>query len=133
MDIALLCIDRQEKKAWFSGAARPLYYSIDGKFEMIRGDRFSIAGEKQLNSEPYSQHEILLGENSLFYLSSDGYADQFGEATGKKFLTKRFQELLGSVAFSPMSTQQMQIEKAFADWKGRLEQVDDVLVIGVKE
>lgn len=131
MDIALLCIDKQKSKAWFSGAARPLYYSVNGKFDSIRGDRFSIAGEKQEGTDPYAQHEIALEGDVKFYLSSDGYADQFGEASGKKFLSKRFQELLASVSALPMEEQKTKVENAFSEWKGKLEQVDDVLVIGV--
>lgn len=132
MDIGLLCIDRAANKAFFSGAARPLYYSTNGEVKTIRGDRYSIAGEKKAGDAVYVGHEIPLAGRTVFWLCSDGYADQFGEASGKKFMTKRFQELLSSVAQDTMEVQKMKIEEAFLSWKGTLGQVDDVLVAGVE-
>lgn len=133
MDIGLLCIDQAAGKAWFAGAGRPLYYSPEpGTIELIRGERNSIAGEKTIGSEPFTQTEIPLKPGAAFYLSSDGYADQFGEASRKKFLAKRFQEFIASVSALPMNTQREKIDANFENWKGKLEQVDDVLVIGVR-
>jgi serine phosphatase RsbU (regulator of sigma subunit)/tetratricopeptide (TPR) repeat protein len=132
MDIALLCIDKKNKKALFAGASRPLYYSDANGFHLQKGDRYSVAGEKKNTDPPFSECEIPLEGFVNFYLSSDGYADQFGEGTGKKFLSKRFQDLLASVCTLPMEEQCRKIEMEFNSWKGNLEQVDDVLVIGVR-
>jgi serine phosphatase RsbU (regulator of sigma subunit) len=74
--------------------------------------------------------DILAGD--LFYLFSDGFADQFGELTNKKFKLKYFKKLLESVAGLPMNDQREQLEKAFFEWKGSVPQVDDVLVFGFK-
>jgi serine phosphatase RsbU (regulator of sigma subunit) len=131
MDIGLLCIDEQEKKAWFAGAARPLHY-FDGTIHHVRGDRYSIAGEKKNTDEPFAVHEIPLKSGMCFYLSSDGFADQFGEVSGKKFMTKRYQELLETIGPLHMHAQREKIDEAFTAWKGKLEQVDDILVIGIK-
>lgn len=132
MDIALLCIDATSKKAIFSGAGRPLYFIDKTGFHLIKGDRYSIAGEKKEGDAPFSETEISITDKTTFYLSSDGYVDQFGETTGKKYLSKNFHELLANVSSLPMNEQEERIEKEFLGWKGSLEQVDDVLVVGVK-
>jgi serine phosphatase RsbU (regulator of sigma subunit) len=132
MDIALLCIDKNAGKAIFAGAGRPLYYVNANGFYFFKGDRYSIAGEKKESDAPFTEQEISLSAQTTFYLSSDGFVDQFGEKTGKKFLSKRFQELLQSVAALPMKEQQERIQKEFDAWKGNLEQVDDILVMGIK-
>ncbi len=132
MDIGLLCIDATSKKAFFSGAGRPLYYTDNAGFHLIKGDRYSVAGEKKEGDAPFSEFEISITDKTTFYLSSDGYVDQFGEATGKKFLSKKFHELLAIVSSLPMNEQAERIEKEFLNWKGSLEQVDDVMVLGVR-
>ncbi len=132
MDIALLCIDKNSNKAIFSGAGRPLFYTNKNGFNLLKGDRYSIAGEKKENDAPFTEQEISLSGSVTFYMSSDGFVDQFGEKTGKKFLSKRFQELLQSISHLPMKEQQVRIENEFTSWKGKLEQVDDVLVMGIR-
>jgi tetratricopeptide (TPR) repeat protein len=132
MDIAILCINKKENKAVFAGASRPVYYSDKNGFNYFRGDRYSIAGEKKETDPPFTQQEIILKSETNFYLTSDGFADQFGEASGKKYLSKRFQELLQSVSSLPMEEQKKKIEADFNAWKGKLDQVDDVLVLGVR-
>jgi serine phosphatase RsbU (regulator of sigma subunit) len=131
MDMGLVCIDAENKKIIFASAGRPLYYNTTGKADVIKANRYSIAGEKKAD-EKFSETEIPLEKGMAFYLSSDGYADQFGEATGKKFLSKRFQELLSEISSLPMKEQGMKVEEAFVNWKGKVEQVDDVMVIGVR-
>ncbi len=132
MDIGLLCIDRASGKALFSGAGRPMYYADNTGLHFIKGDRYSVAGEKKENDAPFSEQEVTLAPGMTFYLASDGFVDQFGENTGKKYLSKRFQELLASISALPMDVQAGRIEKEFVLWKGKLEQVDDVLVLGVR-
>jgi serine phosphatase RsbU (regulator of sigma subunit)/lipopolysaccharide biosynthesis regulator YciM len=132
MDIALLCIDKNAGTAIFAGASRPLYYANANGFYFFKGDRYSIAGEKKESDAPFTEQEISLSGAVTLYLSSDGFVDQFGEKTGKKFLSKRFQELLQSITALPMKEQQARIEKEFESWKGNIEQVDDILVMGIK-
>ncbi|HET6991969.1 MAG TPA: SpoIIE family protein phosphatase, partial [Bacteroidia bacterium] len=80
----------------------------------------------------FSVKKIKLEPSQTFYLTTDGFVDQFGESSNKKFLTKRFHELLESFRGVPMQEQQRKIAEAFSDWKGKLEQVDDVLVLGFR-
>jgi tetratricopeptide (TPR) repeat protein len=132
MDIALLCLDKNSNQAIFAGAGRPLYYADKNGFNYFKGDRYSVAGEKKESDPPFSEQTISLSGAMNFYLSSDGFVDQFGEKTGKKFLSKRFQELLQNISQLPMNEQQERIEKEFDSWKGGLEQVDDILVMGIR-
>jgi serine phosphatase RsbU (regulator of sigma subunit) len=81
---------------------------------------------------PFRNHEFALEEEDIIYLFSDGFADQFGGPEGKKFMYRRFRHLLLSVFDQPMSVQRHIIEKSLNEWKGGLEQVDDILVLGVK-
>jgi serine phosphatase RsbU (regulator of sigma subunit) len=132
MDVALICFDREAGKVIFSGAGRPLYYRDSRGFHFLKGDRFSVAGEKKDGDAPFTDQEIPLEPGMSFYLSSDGYVDQFGEHSGKKFLSKRFSELLAEISTLPMPQQSARLEQAFMNWKGNLEQIDDILVVGVK-
>ena len=132
MDIALLCIDKASGKASFAGAGRPLYHHDGNGLHIVKGNRYSVAAEKSSADAPFTEVEIALSSGTTCYMSSDGYADQFGEATGKKFLSKNFHELLSKVSFLPVKEQAKRIDEEFMKWKGNLEQVDDVLVLGIR-
>lgn len=133
MDIALLCFDRDKKELLFSGAGRPLFVADENGVQLIKGDRFSVGGEKAYDDDTaYTVHRIAMKPGTTFYLTTDGFTDQFGEKTGKKFLIKRFGELLESTHRRPMNEQQDIILRSFEEWKGRQEQIDDVLVMGIK-
>ncbi len=132
MDIALLCIDKNSGKASYAGAGRPLYLYDATGLHIVKGNRFSVAAEKSSEDAPFTETEIPLAPGMTFYMSSDGYADQFGEATGKKFLSKNFTDLLSKVSLLPVKEQSKRIDDEFLKWKGNLEQVDDVLVLGIK-
>ncbi len=84
------------------------------------------------NPQPFTNHEIALNTGDLIYTFTDGYADQFGGPKGKKFKYSQFKSLLLSVAPLPMAEQQQQLHNTLVNWKGALEQLDDVCVIGVK-
>lgn len=132
MDVGLLSINKKTGKAFFSGASRPLYYSNEEGMHFVRGDRYSIAGEKKETDDPFSQLEIQLSPKTKFYLTSDGFVDQFGEISGKKYLSKRFSDLLKSISDLPMKEQQNKLDQEFVSWKGKLEQVDDVMILGIQ-
>lgn len=131
MDLALLKIDLPNGNAQFTGAVRPLYIISKNGFEVVKGDRFSIGGIKTME-ESYSSVEIELTSGKSFYMFSDGFADQFGQKNGKKFMVKKLQNLLMEVHQYPMSEQSQKVSEIFNDWKGTLEQTDDVLLLGIK-
>ncbi len=84
------------------------------------------------NPEPFTQHTIKLQKGDTIYMFTDGFADQFGGKKGKKLMYKPFKNLLLSIQDKTMNEQKAMLEQYFEDWKGNLEQVDDVCVIGVR-
>ena len=132
MDMALLCIDKSTNTFSFSGAVRPLYYIDDEGIKTIKGGYYSIGGIKSLTEEPFETYSVKPKGKASFYLFSDGFADQFGGPKGKKFKTKKFQELLVALQDKKMEDQQVHMEFVFHEWMGTFEQVDDVCVIGIR-
>jgi serine phosphatase RsbU (regulator of sigma subunit) len=130
MDISLLCIDNKNKKINWSGANNPIWYVQENKFYEIKADKQPIG--KTEHEKPFTTHEIEWKEGNTFYLFTDGFADQFGGPKGKKFKYKQMEELLMSEHQSTLSRQVSVFEKKFSEWKGNLEQVDDVCVIALK-
>ena len=132
MDVAIVSIDKQKREVQFSGAVRPLYYFVNGNFNEVKGERYSIAGVKEIGSAPYASTTISVTEPTTFYLFSDGFADQFGGKDGKKLMSKHFRELLSSIQNKSMSEQKTFLDNFIEDWKSGREQMDDVMVIGIK-
>ncbi|OFX84374.1 MAG: hypothetical protein A2W99_01250 [Bacteroidetes bacterium GWF2_33_16] len=132
MDIALCVIDREKREMEYAGAFRPMYFIRDNKIEEIRGDRFSVGLLEESDGIEITKTIIKLEENDIFYLFSDGYADQFGGPEGKKFKYRRFRHLLLTIHKLPLDQQKLILERSFDEWIGDFEQVDDVLIVGVK-
>lgn len=130
MDISLLCIDSKNKNIFWSGANNPLWYIQDAELKEIKPDKQPIG--KTDNPKPFTTHQIEYRENSTFYLFTDGLADQFGGPHGKKFKYKQLSDLLVKNNEQPQRKQAEIINKSFLEWKGELEQVDDICVIGIK-
>lgn len=131
MDISICSIDYETLELKYAGANNPLYIIRDNEFIIIKADKFAI-GSFEPDSKKYHQHTVQLQKNDIIYLFSDGYADQFGGDRGKKFLYNRFREHLLAVHNKPMPEQHAYLEKTMYDWQGTFEQVDDILVIGVR-
>lgn len=131
MDIALIKINKAENNLQFSGAVRPFYYFENNTLYLVKGDRYSIGGIKD-EVTPFISHSFKLNSLQSFYLFSDGFADQFGGNSGKKFMLKNFQNLLVSIQELSIEEQENDINNAFMEWKGQFEQVDDILVMGFK-
>jgi serine phosphatase RsbU (regulator of sigma subunit) len=131
MDMVLCCIDKKNKKLSFAGANNPIYVIRDGVLKEYKGNKQPI-GVYADEMKPFTNQEIDLLPGDLIYLFSDGYPDQFGGPKGKKFLYTRFKELLVSVSSRNMKQQYSDLELAFWNWKMDQEQVDDVLVIGIR-
>lgn len=132
MDVALCKIDYINKTLTFSGAKRPLYMVENNILIEYKGNNLTV-GEYYNNPEKkFTFQEIDLEENQTFYLSSDGFADQFGFDTQKKYLRKRFKSLLESIAGKSMHEQGKSLELEMKRWQGEMEQTDDMLVIGFR-
>jgi serine phosphatase RsbU (regulator of sigma subunit) len=130
MDIVVVCIDDQEMKLQYAGAYNPLLMVRNKQLTEITADKMPIAIYERMRE--FTNHEITIEKKDLFYFFSDGYEDQFGGPDGKKFKTRRFRELLVEISSEPMQEQKDILEKRFEEWKGDQDQVDDIVVVGVR-
>ncbi len=131
MDIALCVINLEDMVMEFSGAFNPLYLIRKGELFETRGDKMPI-GINAVVERSFTNHIIKLQKGDLIYLFSDGYADQFGGPDDKKFKYKTLKDSLIKIQGKSMEAQKKELERIFIRWKGDYEQVDDVLLIGLK-
>ena len=127
LDYALWIVSPE--KCSIAGANRPLIMIRNGELTEFKPDKMTI-GVAPLKETPFTNILIDTQPGDSFYLFSDGFSDQFGEMTNKKFKHKQFKKLIESFKDLPMAQQKEYFEKAFTDWKGNTQQVDDVLVFG---
>lgn len=132
MDITLCAIDLVKKELHFSGAKNSAYIVRNGEIIQLKGDRKAIGFDDSEDSHRFETKTASLKSGDVIYTFSDGFADQFGGPAQKKFMIKRLKQLFSELRDNPMDIQQQKLEKAFDDWKGDQEQVDDVLLIGVR-
>ncbi len=128
MDIALCSLEGNTLK--YAGANNPLWIIRNGEIIETKADKQPIGKFDELL--PYTTHTFELQKGDSIYIFSDGYADQFGGEKGKKFKAANFKKLLLSIQKESIEQQKELINQAFEDWKGDLEQLDDVCVIGVR-
>jgi len=124
-----------KEKGWvleYAGAHNPLYIIRDKKIIELDGDIIPIGSYKAGDNSKFKNHEIKLMKGDILYLFSDGYPDQKGGDDNKKFYYAPFRELLLKMHQLPMEEQASQLDKAITQWKGDNEQIDDILVFGVK-
>ncbi|MCK5856413.1 MAG: DUF4154 domain-containing protein [Bacteroidales bacterium] len=130
MDISVINYNFATKQVSFAGANNPLFIIHNGELSEIKADKMPIALYDKMVS--FSNKNVELQENDCLYIFSDGYVDQFGGPKDKKFMKKRFKQLLMDICHLPLDEQKEILDKAYEDWRGDGEQVDDVLVIGLK-
>ncbi|MCB0784270.1 MAG: SpoIIE family protein phosphatase, partial [Flavobacteriales bacterium] len=131
MDMALCSLDPRTRVLEYAGANCPLYVVRDGQLLQFAPDKMPVGGF-DLEGRTFTDHRIKLEEGDAIYLFSDGYPDQFGGPRGKKFLYRRFRELLVSISQEPMDRQKVLLQDALNEWKGPHDQVDDILVMGIR-
>lgn len=130
MDISLCCLDPESKELLWSGAHNPLWIKRGNTLLEYKADKQPVG--KYANSKPFTPHAITLEPNDEIYLFTDGYQDQFGGEKGKKFKVSQMREMLLGLAALSMEEKQGQILARFEQWRGNLEQVDDVCMMGVR-
>ena len=131
MDMTLCAINYETLELQFAGAFNPLYIIRGDELIQYKADKFPVGmfiGEKQ----KFTNHRIQLQKGDTIYIFSDGYADQFGGPKGKKFMAGNFRQLLSDVSKMPIEKQKTLLNQTIEEWRGNLEQVDDILIIGVK-
>lgn len=130
MDMAVLTFCREEKKVYYAGAKNPLFYIKDDEPRLIKASKFPIGG--RMEKKQFERHELDLQPDTTFYIYSDGFQDQFGGEKNRKFMSKRFRRLLHEISQHDMEKQNLVLGNILDKWMGKIEQTDDVLVIGVK-
>jgi len=130
MDIGLCVIDRQARKAEYAGAFFPLYLIRNNSLIEIKGDKLIIGMNPTGIS--YTNHELELKDDDIFYIFSDGYVDQFGGMENKKFMYRRFRYLLNTIHRFPLNDQKSILDENIRTWMAGNPQIDDIMVIGFK-
>lgn len=130
MDI-VVCTFSDNNEFQFACANNPLWIVSDGKVNVFPPDKYPV-GVYHGDLKPFTLQSAKIKKGDMIYLFSDGFADQFGGEHGKKFKYKPFQELLVSIAQLPGKEQHSKLDSTFDTWKANLEQVDDVLIIGIR-
>ncbi len=129
IDLGLCIINTYTGKLQYSGANRPLIRMRQGELTEFKADKMTI-GLAPLVEHPFTNQVVDTQPGDSFYLFSDGFADQFGELTDKKFKHKHLKRVITSMNGIPMAKQKKILENTFNDWKGDIQQIDDVLVLG---
>ena len=130
MDISLCTFNSKTKEVQWSGANNPLWYIQDTEIKEITADKQPIGNSD--NPKPFTTHTIKLNDGDEVYLFTDGYADQFGGPKGKKYKYKQLEQKVLEGRNLDMNVQRNNLNTSFEAWKGNLEQVDDVLIIGIR-
>lgn len=130
MDMALCILDSKKLRMQYAGAHNPLYLFRNKKLIEYKADRMPIG--IHIKEKPFTNNIIKLQKGDVFYLFSDGFVDQFNAESGEKFKSRRLKQLFSDIHQLKMPDQKRRIEEELYNWKKDSEQVDDILIIGVK-
>jgi serine phosphatase RsbU (regulator of sigma subunit) len=131
MDIAVCTVNRKSSEIQFAGANRHLVYFRNGReMELLKGNKFGIGGLYSESTIEYTNHVIRYAEGDVFYMFTDGYADQFGGARGKRMMTRNFFNILARSLSFGLIEQELVLRHWLEKWQRNLEQTDDILVLG---
>ncbi len=131
MDISIVTINNKSQRLYYSGAKNPMYIINENELVIKKGSFFPVGSNQYNTKKEYELHEINYKKGTKVYLFSDGFQDQFGGELGKKFMKKRFRELIYETRLENMDEQKQILLREFNKWKKEEDQTDDVLVIGL--
>ena len=131
MDIALYIIDPKTNVCQFAGANNPLVLIRDNEAIVYKPDKMPV-GIHVKENDPFENQEIILEDGDVIYTFSDGYVDQFGGPDKRKFMSKRFRELLVEIHKEPMEEQHRILDQTLLDWHEGIDRIDDVVVMGYR-
>ena len=132
MDMTLIAFDRKNYTLDFSGAYNSMYLVRNGEVMVYKGDRFPIGMAAIGNKKNFSNQSIEIKPGDMLYMCSDGYADQFGSEEVKKFKSGNVKKLLSQIWDLTVEEQRSRLQNEILDWKGELQQVDDILFVGTR-
>ncbi len=132
MDMTLIAFDRKKFTLEFSGAYNSIYVIRKGEVIVYKGDRFPIGMTAIGDKKNFTNSNVKIRTGDMIYMCTDGYADQFGSAGGKKYKSGNVKKLLSEIWNLPVDEQRTRLQQEILDWKGELQQVDDILVIGTR-
>ena len=132
MDLSLIAFNKKKFTLEFAGAYNPLYLVRNGEVIVYKADRFPIGISTMDQKKTFTNVIVDIKPGDMLYMSSDGYADQFGSSEVKKFKSVNVKRILSEIWNLPVQVQKERLEKEIMDWKGELPQVDDIMLIGTK-
>ena len=141
MDIALCAFEIDNMKVEFSGAYNPLFLIRDNELQETRSDRMPIGVYSDDGGKVFTNHSLEMMKGDVYYIFTDGFVDQFGGPKGKKYMGKKFKQLMLDIHKKPMAEQKTILDETIEDWKAYVpldglgssyEQMDDILVIGIR-
>ncbi|MDD2563452.1 MAG: two-component regulator propeller domain-containing protein [Salinivirgaceae bacterium] len=132
MDLSLCVFDKNVRTVQYAGAINSLYHVKAGVLREIKADRMPVGISDVTNGYRFTNHELTYDIDDVFYMFTDGYVDQFGGVDEQKFKKARFKEFLSNFKSDNMDLQQAMLENNFERWRGENEQIDDILVIGLR-
>jgi sigma-B regulation protein RsbU (phosphoserine phosphatase) len=131
MEMALCIVDLESNQLQFSGAFRPLYIFRNKELIEIKGDRMPI-GIYNEEVVSFTNKEMKVQDNDVFYLFTDGYVDQIGGPDRKTYKSRKFKKLLREIHLKPLKEQKSILEKEHLAWRSKIEQIDDILIMGIR-
>lgn len=131
MDCSVICFDADFKKLTYSAANNPIWIIRNNILLEFLPDKMPV-GKHDKQTQTFTQHSVELQKGDTIYTLTDGMADQFGGPNGKKFMRKNLKDLLLSLAHLNVDEQKEKLAETLKLWKGKLEQIDDICIIGVK-
>lgn len=132
MDLALIAFDTKKRVVEYAGAYNPMYLVRDGELLETKADRQAIGKSVDNDSKVFNTKKVSVKKGDVVYLFSDGYADQFGGEKLKKFKSRNMKDLMVRIADKAIEDQKKILDESIEKWRGKVEQVDDILVIGRK-
>ncbi len=129
-DCAFLLINTETLEIISAAARRPIYFIINGRIDEQRGTKRSIGDHR--NGNEFTETVTKLHKGDSIYMTSDGFGDQFGGRIGDKYTAGQLKRFIEKIVNDPMEVQQRKLEEEFKRWKGDREQIDDVIVMGIR-
>jgi len=132
MDMVLCRIDMNNMIMQYTAVLNSFFLIRNSELLEMKGEKWPIGKAFNTKFETYTSHELSLEKGDIIYLFSDGYQDQYNHKSDKKFMITRFKSMLLEISSKPLPEQKEHIQQTFTNWKGKSDQIDDVLVMGIK-